>query len=234
MPAFPKTEDLTKAREQANQVVGGAVEQARTPLLAVLGAGDLANQALVDVVTKVRSQLTERVESARKDLPNDIGELRQKADPVELRKRLDGYGQSARKYYTYLAKHGEETFQRLQETPQAKKVREGVDTAQGKVEETVGQVGGIADDVLGKVTSPFAKSEELAANSSADSTESESADSATTESAEAQGEEKAEGQAKSTTATKPAAAKSSTTTKSPAATKPAGAPKKSTTSKADS
>lgn len=234
MPAFPKTEDFTKAREQATQVVGGAVEQARTPLLAVLGAGDLANQALVDAVTKVRSQLTERVESARKDLPNDIGELRQKADPVELRKRLDDYGQSARNYYTYLAKHGEETFQKLQETPQAKKVREGVDTAQGKVEETVGQVSGIADDVLGKVTSPFAKSEEPAANSSADSAEAKSEGSAKGETEEVQGEEKAEAEAKSTAATKPATAKSGTTTKSTAATKPAGAPKKTTSSKADS
>ena len=226
MPAFPKTQDITKARAQASQAFGGAVEQARTPLLAVLGAGDLANQALVDAVTKVRSQLTERVESARKDLPNDFGELRQKADPAELRKRLDDYGQSARKFYTYLANHGEETFHKLQESPQAKRVREGVDTAQGKVEETVGQVSELADDVLGKVTGPFAKSDESKADESA------SGESATAEPKADQ--DKVETKPVEAKTTKTAAAKSTTATKSTAAKPAGGTAKKTTTAKSDS
>lgn len=236
MPAFPKTQDITKVRAQASQAFGGAVEQARTPLLAVLGAGDLANQALVDAVTKVRSQLTERVESARKDLPNDFGELRQKADPAELRKRLDDYGQSALKFYTYLANHGEETFQKLQESPQAKKVREGVDTAQGKVEETVGQVSELADDVLGKVTGPFAKSDETKAGEpkGADSkAEQSKTEQSKTEDSKADGD-KAEHKPAEAKTTKPAPAKSTTATK-PTPAKPAAGPaKKTTNGKSDS
>jgi heparin binding hemagglutinin HbhA len=242
MPAFPKTQDITKVREQATQAFGGAVEQARTPLLAALGAGDLANQAVVDAVTKVRSQLTERVESARKELPNDFGELRQKADPAELRKRLDDYGQSARKFYTYLAKHGEETFQKLQESPQAKKVREGVDTAQDKVGETVDQVSELADEVLGKVGAPFAKPEESGqAETSGDKTESPKSQGQQAQGSQAQGGQAQGGQAQGGQAqggqaeTKPAEARTSTTTKTAATkstgVKPAAGKQASTTAK---
>ncbi|GAA0505548.1 hypothetical protein [Saccharopolyspora thermophila] len=150
MPAFPKTEDVNKVREQAAQTFAEAVEQARTPLLAALGAGDLAAQALLDAVNKVRTQLNER------SVPADLTELRDRLDPAELRKRFDAYGQSARQLYDYLAERGEQTLHRLQEKPQVKKVWDQVGSAQGKVEETVDEVRDLADDVLGKVRRPFA------------------------------------------------------------------------------
>ncbi|GGI92743.1 hypothetical protein GCM10011581_32420 [Saccharopolyspora subtropica] len=150
MPAFPKTEDVNKVREQAAQTFAEAVEQARTPLLAALGAGDLAAQALLDAVNKVRTQLNER------SVPADLTELRDRLDPAELRKRFDAYGQSARQFYDYLAERGEQTLHRLQEKPQVKKVWDQVGSAQGKVEETVDEVRDLADDVLGKVRRPFA------------------------------------------------------------------------------
>jgi heparin binding hemagglutinin HbhA len=163
MPAFPKTEEVTKVREQAAHALGEAVEQARTPLLAALGAGDLAAQALVDAVSKVRTQLNERAEAARQDLPNDLGELREKFDPAELRKRVDAYSQTAKQLYDYLAERGEETLHRLQDQPQVKKVWDQVGTAQDRVEETVDDVRDLADDVLGKVSRPFGKTEEASA-----------------------------------------------------------------------
>ncbi|MGW3468306.1 hypothetical protein ACWDKQ_07485 [Saccharopolyspora sp. NPDC000995] len=183
MPAFPKTEDVTKVREQAAQALGEAVEQARSPLLAALGAGDLAAHALLEAVNKVRSQLNERAEAARQELSGDLGELRDKFDPAELRKRVDAYSQTAKQLYDYLAERGEETLHRLQDQPQVKKVWDHVGTAQGKVEETVDEVRDLADDVLGKVGRPFgktvqepaeepktAKSEEPAAQSAAETT----------------------------------------------------------------
>ncbi|MEV0086539.1 hypothetical protein [Saccharopolyspora sp. NPDC050642] len=163
MPAFPKTDDVNKVREQAAHALGEAVEQARTPLLAALGAGDLAAQALVEAVNKVRTQLNERAEAARQDLPGDFGELRDKFDPAELRKRVDAYSQTAKNLYDYLAERGEETLHRLQDQPQVKKVWDQVGTAQGKVEDTVDEVRDLADDVLGKVSRPFGKTEEAAA-----------------------------------------------------------------------
>ncbi|MFI0470610.1 hypothetical protein ACH347_41665 [Saccharopolyspora sp. 5N102] len=163
MPAFPKTDDVNKVREQAAHALGEAVEQARTPLLAALGAGDLAAQALLEAVNKVRTQLNERAEAARQDLPADFGELRDKFDPAELRKRVDAYSQTAKNLYDYLAERGEETLHRLQDQPQVKKVWDQVGTAQGKVEDTVDEVRDLADDVLGKVSRPFGKTEEAAA-----------------------------------------------------------------------
>ena len=50
MPAFPKTDDVNKAFKDG-------VDQARTPLLAALGAGDLAAQAVLDAVSKFRTQV---------------------------------------------------------------------------------------------------------------------------------------------------------------------------------
>ncbi|WP_433870418.1 hypothetical protein [Saccharopolyspora sp. CA-218241] len=144
MPGF-KTEDVTKVREQAQQAVGGAVEQARTPLLAALGAGDLAAQTLLDAVQKVRTQLNERAEAAQRDLPTDLGELRGRLDPAELRKRVDSYTRSARELYDYLAERGGETLDRIQAQPQVK-------VAQDKVQDTAEDVRDVADDVLGKVT----------------------------------------------------------------------------------
>ncbi|MDA3649122.1 hypothetical protein LZ318_15270 [Saccharopolyspora indica] len=160
MPGFPKTEDVNKVREQAEKAFGDAVEQARTPLLAALGAGDLAAQALLEAVNKVRSQLNERAEAARQELPNDLDELRGKLDPAELRKRVDAYSQTAKQLYDFLAERGEETLHRLQDQPQVKKVWSQVGTAQDKVEETVDEVRDLADDVLGKVSRPFTKAEE--------------------------------------------------------------------------
>ncbi|MER6991785.1 hypothetical protein ABT337_25965 [Saccharopolyspora hirsuta] len=208
MPGFPKTEEVTKVREQAEKAFGDAVEQARTPLLAALGAGDLAAQALLEAVNKVRTQLNERAEAARQELPNDLDELRGKLDPAELRKRVDAYTQTAKQLYDYLAERGEEALHRLQDQPQVKKVWSQVGTAQDKVEETVDEVRDLADDVLGKVSRPFNKTEETSA-----------------EETPAQAEEPKAEEAKPAAATrKPAAKSTAKTTAKPAAKKAADKP----------
>ncbi|MDA3627464.1 hypothetical protein OU415_18625 [Saccharopolyspora sp. WRP15-2] len=214
MPGFPKTEDVNKVREQAEKTFGDAVEQARTPLLAALGAGDLAAQALLDAVSKVRSQLNERAEAARQELPNDLNELRGKLDPAELRKRVDAYSQTAKQLYDYLAERGEEALGRLQDQPQVKKAWSQVGTAQDKVEETVGEVRDLADDVLGKVSRPFGKTDETAAEAPKDGAE-KTADSKAAEDA-APAEE-----SKPAATRKPAAKSTAKATAKPAAKKAA-------------
>jgi hypothetical protein len=57
MVALPKTEDVRKAGEQA-------VEVLRTPLLAALGAGDLATQAVRDAVSKTRERVNAGADAA--------------------------------------------------------------------------------------------------------------------------------------------------------------------------
>ena len=66
---LPTTEDVQKAREQAVAVLNTAAESVRTPLLAALGAGDLATQAVIDAVTKARTKVNEGTTSAKDALP---------------------------------------------------------------------------------------------------------------------------------------------------------------------
>jgi heparin binding hemagglutinin HbhA len=135
MPTLPTTEDVRKAGEQVSAAVVAVLEQAKTPLLAALGAGDLAGKALTEALTKARTQVNERAEAAREaveDLP--------KLDATELRKLVDTYTSAAANLYSYLAEHGEETLEKLREQPQVKVVLEQVGDLQNR-----------ADDVLGNI-----------------------------------------------------------------------------------
>lgn len=147
MPNMPTTEELRKAGEQA-------VAAARTPLLAALGAGDLAAKAVIEALGKAR----ERAESAKTaaeagDLKKD---LRDKLDPAELRKVVDAYTQSALNLYQFFAQHGEEALEKLKTQPQLQKalsqVEEAVGTAQKRTEAAAADARVLADDVLGKVS----------------------------------------------------------------------------------
>ncbi|WP_199441596.1 hypothetical protein [Umezawaea beigongshangensis] len=130
MPNVPSQEELRKAGEQA-------AAAARTPLLAALGAGDLAAKAVVEALNKAKSRFEERSEAA-KNAPNEFAGLRDRLDPAELRKLVDAYTQSAMQLYGYLAEQGEQTLDKLRSQQQVKKA---ADDARE-----------LADDVLGKVT----------------------------------------------------------------------------------
>jgi heparin binding hemagglutinin HbhA len=158
MATVPTVEDVRKAGEQARAAVTGAFEQVRTPLLAALGAGDLATQAVVDVVNKTREQLTERAEAARSaagELPTDVSSLREKLDPAELRKLVDEYADAAAKLYQHLAEQGEKALDKLRSQPQFKRaidqLDQAVETAQQRAESAVEDARELADEVLGKV-----------------------------------------------------------------------------------
>lgn len=144
---MPTIDDVRKAGEQARAAVTSALEQARTPFLAALGAGDVATQAVIDAVTKARSQVN--------DLPTDVAELRGRLDPAELRKLVDQYTDAARNLYQYLTEHGEETLAKLRNQPQVKRAVEQFDqaaqVAQQRAESAVEDARELADEVLGRV-----------------------------------------------------------------------------------
>jgi len=127
MPTLPTTEDVRKAGEQVSAAVVAVLEQAKTPLLAALGAGDLAGKALTDALTKARTQVTEA-----RELP--------KLDGAELRKLVDTYTSAAANLYSYLAEHGEETLEKLREQPQVKVVLEQVGDLQSRADDVLGQL----------------------------------------------------------------------------------------------
>lgn len=152
MPTLPTAGDVNKAREQATKTINDAVEQARTPLMAALGAGDLAASTVVDTLSKLRNQLNERAESARAGVQDLPSELRGKLEPQELRKVVDSYASTARDFYGTLAHRGEDAFGRFRSQPQVQRAWTQIESAQGKVETAVDDARGMADDVLSRVT----------------------------------------------------------------------------------
>jgi heparin binding hemagglutinin HbhA len=158
MPNVPTIDDVRKAGEQARAAVTVAFEQARYPLLAAIGAGDVATQAVIDAVNRARAQAAARTEQARDaagDLPTDLNGLRELLEPAELRKLVDQYADAAVKLYQYLTEHGEQTVARLRSQPQVKRAVEQFDqaaqAAQQRAEAAVGDARELADEVLGKV-----------------------------------------------------------------------------------
>jgi heparin binding hemagglutinin HbhA len=156
---MPKGKELQKARKQAVEALNTAVEQVRTPLLAALGAGDLATQAVVDAVNKARTRVSERAEAAKgavEDLPTDLTSLREKLDPAELRKLVDEYTDAAQKLYQKLSDAGEDALTKLRSQPQVKKAIEQLEEAIATLQERLGDVAGdareLADDLLTKLT----------------------------------------------------------------------------------
>jgi heparin binding hemagglutinin HbhA len=159
----PKPEDVRKA-------VTSAIDQVRTPLLAALGAGNLASQAVVDAVSKAKERVTEGSEAARKnlgELPTDVEGLREKLDPAELRKVIDEYTDAALKLYNKLAESGEQAWDKIVAQPQVKKaieqLEDALSQAQDRVEEVTTEARGRVEDVLGKVTKKTRSSGEKAA-----------------------------------------------------------------------
>lgn len=139
MPTLPTTEDVRKAGEQVSAALTAVLEQAKTPLLAALGAGDLAGKALTEALTKARTQVNERAEAARTAV-DDLPGLREKLDPSELRKLVETYTTAASNLYSYLAEHGEETLEKLREQPQVKVVLDQVGDLQNRADDVLGQI----------------------------------------------------------------------------------------------
>jgi len=153
---LPTTEDVKKAREQAVAVINTAAEGIRTPLLAALGAGDMATQAVIDAVTKARTKVNEGATTAKDAVPTDLAGLREKVDPAELRKLVDEYTEAAQKLYHKLADQGEDALTKLKADPRVSKAIDQVEEAIATLQERVGDVAGdareLSEEILAKVT----------------------------------------------------------------------------------
>ncbi|PXY35071.1 hypothetical protein DI005_15635 [Prauserella sp. PE36] len=145
--------------EDVRKILNTAFEQVKTSLLAALGAGQLASQAVTDAVGKAKERVNESSEVARRnieELPSDVDTLRERLDPAELRKLLDEYTEAALKLYHKLAESGEQTWEKFLAQPQVKKnveqLEEALQTAQGRVDELSHDVRERVDEVLSRVT----------------------------------------------------------------------------------
>ncbi len=176
---MPITPDVRKAREAVVDQSKAVLEDARKPLYAVVGAGDLAvtrtasqlrdlpaeTQSVVD--TRVK-QVRTRIEDLRADVKTRITELRGKATelqgkatdtagktfkPSELKSRVESYLGKAREVYEDLAVRGEKIVTRVSDRPAVKNVIDRAENLFDRSGDAVEDAAGNVDDVVESVTS---------------------------------------------------------------------------------
>jgi heparin binding hemagglutinin HbhA len=132
---LPTTADVRKARHNAAKVAAERAEVARTPLLAVLGVGDRAVNAVSKAVEGVQHR---------------VAELPQHLNGEELRKTVAELREQAGKTYADFAKQGEQTWGRIRKQPQVKEAIARLETYTGKLDSRVDDIVDDARDATEK------------------------------------------------------------------------------------
>jgi heparin binding hemagglutinin HbhA len=134
------------------------IEDLKTPLLAAVGAADLAlatvNEILADLrerAGEARSDASARVEERRarlaklqEELPKEFGGLRERFTTEELRKAAESYADAATTTYNKLVERGEAAIERLRTQP-------AFEDAAARVEGYTDQAVELTQDALGTV-----------------------------------------------------------------------------------
>ncbi|OBB72234.1 heparin-binding hemagglutinin [Mycobacterium sp. 852014-52144_SCH5372336] len=130
----------------------------KAPLLAAVGAADLALERVNEIVaalreraddarTDSRSRVEEtraRIDRLQDDLPTQFGELRDRLSSDELRKFAETYAEAAQTTYNKLVERGEAALERLRSQP-------GFSEAAGRVEGYTDQAVELTQEALGNV-----------------------------------------------------------------------------------
>jgi heparin binding hemagglutinin HbhA len=152
-----------------NMAENPTIEELKAPLLAAVGAADLALATVNEIVTTLRERAEEarteasaraegrraklttavdetrgRITKLQEDLPKEIGELREKLTTDELRKVAEGYAEQAQTTYNKLVERGEVALERLRSQPA---LGEAAERAEGYVDQAVE----LTQDALGTV-----------------------------------------------------------------------------------
>jgi heparin binding hemagglutinin HbhA len=147
------------------------IDDLKAPLLAAVGAADLALATVNEIVTTLReraeeartdataraeerrARLTSRVDETRdkltklqEDLPKQFGELQDKFSAEELRKFAEGYAEQAQTTYVKLVERGEAAIERLRAQP-------AIEEAAARVESYTDQAVELTQEALGTVAS---------------------------------------------------------------------------------
>jgi heparin binding hemagglutinin HbhA len=136
------------------------VDDLKAPLLAAVGAADLALATVNEIVTTLReraedarTEASTRVEERRarvtklqEELPSQVAELREKLSADELRKAAEGYAEAATTTYNKLVERGEAALERIRQQP-------AVGEAANRVENVTDQAVELTQDALGTVAS---------------------------------------------------------------------------------
>ncbi|MHA6780072.1 hypothetical protein ACVGOW_03605 [Pseudonocardia saturnea] len=138
---LPTSTDVRKVRAQAAE----RAEVARTPLLAVLGAGDYAVASVSKVVADARARAEEAA--------NRAAELPQRLSPEALRQLVADLRADAEERYTGFAVRGEKTWGRIRKQPQVKNAISTIETYTDKLDARVDTAVDGAHDVAEKALS---------------------------------------------------------------------------------
>ena len=136
------------------------VDDLKAPLLAAVGAADLALERVNEIVATLRERAGEarsdaeaRVEESRarltklqEELPTQFGDLRERLTSDELRKFAESYAETAQTTYNKLVERGEAALERLRNTNALEEGRE-------RVERYSDQAVELTQEALGNVAS---------------------------------------------------------------------------------
>jgi heparin binding hemagglutinin HbhA len=136
------------------------VDDLKAPLLAAVGAADLALERVNEIVNTLRERAGEartdaetraqesraRLTRLQEDLPTQFGDLRDRLSSEELRKFAESYADAAQTTYNKLVERGEVALERLRSQP-------ALEDAAGRVESYTDQAVGLTQEALGNVAS---------------------------------------------------------------------------------
>ena len=141
-----------------NTTAQPTVDDLKAPLLAAVGAADLALERVNEIVATLleragdaRTDAETRVEESRarltklqEDLPNQFGDLRDRLSSEELRKFAETYAETAQTTYNKLVERGEVAIEKLRSQP-------ALEEAAGRVETYTDQAVELTQEALGNV-----------------------------------------------------------------------------------
>src|SRR3954452_18256465 len=130
------------------------VDDLKAPLLAAVGAADLALERVNEIVATLRERAGEartdtqarvdesraRITKLQEDLPTQFGELRERLSSEELRKFAESYAEAAQTTYNKLVERGEVALERLRNAPALEEGRGRVESYRELTEEALGNV----------------------------------------------------------------------------------------------
>ena len=136
------------------------VDDLKAPLLAAVGAADLALERVNEIVAtlleragEARTDAETRVEESRarltklqEDLPSQFGDLRDRLSSEEFRKFAESYAETAQTTYNKLVERGEVAIEKLRSQP-------ALEEAAGRVQTRTDQAVELTQEALGNVAS---------------------------------------------------------------------------------
>jgi heparin binding hemagglutinin HbhA len=170
--SIPTAADVRKAREQAAE----RAEAARTPLLAVLGAGDYAYTTVTKAVVEARTRATAQAE----EVQHRVAELPQRLSPEALRALVAELRAEAEERYGYFARRGESTWGKLRKQPQVKQAITTIETYTEKLDARVDVLVDDAHDAAEKALATVTRQTRSAGEKAARATQRAAAETAGT------------------------------------------------------